>query len=142
MSISGALASILLVVGVTACAGRSDTTSPLTVPKLAAGTIFVVADIVDAPFPENGGLFSVLRTDVANAAATSVSIPCSVSDGCYGYVDVPPGTYRVSYKPPDGYDVLAGGSDYTLSDGTGITTMVVRPNVGQWVTFEVSNKSP
>jgi hypothetical protein len=228
MSISGALASILLVVGVTACAGRSDTTSPLIVSgtlsiqvlgldstviqgagavsvvrtdaghqsvqthsvpangvvelsvpvgtysvsyfpvggynvvtvlqvtvavtnnmttaltfglKLSPGTIDVVADIVNAR-PDNGGSYSVLRTDVANGFATAVSIPYDfVGDEYYAGVDVPPGTYRVSYKPPDGF-VVATGSGYTVTEGTGITTLVIRPNVVQVTTFEVAGKSP
>ena len=232
MSISGAVASVLLVVGVSACATGSDTTSPLatsgtlsiqvvgldttaaqaagtvsvlrtdvahqtpqahsipsngllelsvpagtysvsyvppggynvafylpalpsSVPvtenatteltfgvKPAKGTLFLLTNFVDASYPAypgDGGTASVLRTDLADAVAYTTPIPNTVTDGFYVGIDLMPGTYRITYSPPVGYD-LSGAPAYVLSGGA--TTIVIKPNAFESVAFDVAKKAP
>jgi len=109
--------------------------------RLVPGSIGLVADVANAPFPADAGTASIVRIGTPNAPEIKVTIPYEATEGYYRVVTLPPGTYRVIYHPPDGYD-LTPGFGYEVSDGAATYDISVQSNQSQWVCFEIVNKSP
>jgi hypothetical protein len=108
---------------------------------LPAGSILLIADITSPPWPANGGSASIRRTDIANGIDTTLVLPNTVTDGYYTGLSLLPGTYTITYRPPDGLDVVAGVG-YTVSQGTGTTSITIRPDTNESITYRLASKSP
>lgn len=98
---------------------------------LQIGVLQIVVNVVAAPYPATGGSALVVRTDIEGQTPFSVDIPNQITEGYFAAVSVLPGTYDVTYTPPNGYRLTAGSSNaqtvVVVVDNTTVATFDITP---------------
>jgi len=112
-------------IGCSDSSGPPAGTGPDVLPK---SYLVIVANVLSAPYPATGGSASILRTDLGGQAPFSVAIPNQQTEGYYVAVNVSPGTYAVTYTPPNGYTTPNPQADVlVILGGYSVVTFDVTP---------------
>jgi hypothetical protein len=91
------------------------------------GVIGLNFNLVRGANPSTGGSASLVRSDGVNGTSISVTLaPRGVYLDEAAAVAVSPGTYLLTYTPPDGYELLPSTS-YAMNANVGTASVVVHP---------------
>lgn len=99
--------------------------------SVSKGYLMIAVNVAAPPYPATGGSALVVRTDIEGQPPLSVEIPNHITEGYFAAVPVLPGSYDVTYTPPNGYRLLEGSSNaqtvVVVAHNTTVATFDITP---------------